>query len=155
MCEIYVYTSRHTHKLKPALYVVSRKHAIHLRIHSCLGPYATYNFMKYAAYVAASICCVVYCMCISQAQARMVDRFRTGELNVLIATNIGNEGLDFKQCQVGGVCADVACCMLVTPAVQQHMVIHVLQRSIYLIVTLAHVVNLDLHVGQHSRHGIL
>lgn len=59
------------------------------------------QYCKYMLYVAC-------CMDISQAQARMVDRFRTGELNVLIATNIGNEGLDFKQCQVGGVCADVA-----------------------------------------------
>lgn len=32
----------------------------------------------------------------------MVRRFKSGELNVLICTNIGSEGMDFRQCQVGG-----------------------------------------------------
>jgi ERCC4-related helicase len=27
-----------------------------------------------------------------------VSRFRSGELNLLVATNIGSEGMDFKQC---------------------------------------------------------
>jgi hypothetical protein len=33
-----------------------------------------------------------------QAQAAVVGRFRSGELNLLVATNIGSEGMDFKQC---------------------------------------------------------
>jgi ATP-dependent helicase YprA (DUF1998 family) len=33
-----------------------------------------------------------------QAQAQVVGRFRSGELNLLVATNIGSEGMDFKQC---------------------------------------------------------
>ncbi|KAF6265165.1 hypothetical protein COO60DRAFT_1118491 [Scenedesmus sp. NREL 46B-D3] len=33
-----------------------------------------------------------------QEQAQVVARFRSGELNVLVATNIGSEGMDFKQC---------------------------------------------------------
>jgi endoribonuclease Dicer len=33
-----------------------------------------------------------------QAQAAVVSRFRSGELNLLLATNIGSEGMDFKQC---------------------------------------------------------
>jgi hypothetical protein len=35
-----------------------------------------------------------------QAQAAVVGRFRTGELNVLIATNVGSEGMDFQQCEL-------------------------------------------------------
>jgi endoribonuclease Dicer len=30
----------------------------------------------------------------------VVQRFRTGEVNLVVATNIGNEGMDFKQCQL-------------------------------------------------------
>jgi hypothetical protein len=33
-----------------------------------------------------------------QTQAQVVGRFRNGELNLLVATNIGSEGMDFKQC---------------------------------------------------------
>lgn len=36
----------------------------------------------------------------AQAQAAVVGRFRSGELNVLIATNVGNEGMDFQQCEL-------------------------------------------------------
>lgn len=35
-----------------------------------------------------------------QAQSNVVQQFRRGETNVLFATNIGSEGMDFKQCQV-------------------------------------------------------
>jgi hypothetical protein len=33
-----------------------------------------------------------------QAQAQVVSRFRSGERNLLVATNIGSEGMDFMQC---------------------------------------------------------
>lgn len=29
-----------------------------------------------------------------------MQQFRTGGLNVLIATNVGSEGMDFKQCEM-------------------------------------------------------
>eukprot|EP00878_Enallax_costatus_P003037 GHUV01003235.1.p1 GENE.GHUV01003235.1~~GHUV01003235.1.p1 ORF type:complete len:473 (+),score=137.64 GHUV01003235.1:72-1421(+) len=35
----------------------------------------------------------------NKAQARVVQQFRKRETNVLFATNIGSEGMDFKQCQ--------------------------------------------------------
>lgn len=31
----------------------------------------------------------------------MIGLFREGKLNVLVCTNIGSEGMDFKKCQVG------------------------------------------------------
>jgi endoribonuclease Dicer len=40
----------------------------------------------------------VLCNHFVQAQAAVVSRFRSGELNLLVATNIGSEGMDFKQC---------------------------------------------------------
>ncbi|WIA14738.1 hypothetical protein OEZ85_003224 [Tetradesmus obliquus] len=36
----------------------------------------------------------------NRAQAAVVSRFRTGQLNLLIATNIGSEGMDFQQCEL-------------------------------------------------------
>uniref|UniRef100_A0A383WL31 P-loop containing nucleoside triphosphate hydrolase protein n=1 Tax=Tetradesmus obliquus TaxID=3088 RepID=A0A383WL31_TETOB len=36
----------------------------------------------------------------TKAQAAVVGRFRSGELNVLIATNVGSEGMDFQQCEL-------------------------------------------------------
>lgn len=41
---------------------------------------------------------LLHVLTLSQAQARVVDRFRRGDLNLLVATNIGSEGMDFKQC---------------------------------------------------------
>jgi ERCC4-related helicase len=38
--------------------------------------------------------------CYLQRQREAVDRFRRGEVNVLICTNIGSEGMDFRRCQV-------------------------------------------------------
>lgn len=35
-----------------------------------------------------------------QTQAEVVGRFKEGKYNLLIATNIGSEGMDFKQCQL-------------------------------------------------------
>jgi ERCC4-related helicase len=35
-----------------------------------------------------------------QAQAAVVGCFHTGELNLLLATNIGSEGMDFQKCEM-------------------------------------------------------
>jgi hypothetical protein len=35
-----------------------------------------------------------------QAQAAVVGRFRTGEINLLLATNIGSEGMNFQRCEL-------------------------------------------------------
>lgn len=43
---------------------------------------------------------VLFCR---QAQAAVVKLFRAGKINVLFATNIGSEGMDFKQCQASPV----------------------------------------------------
>lgn len=40
-------------------------------------------------------------LCVMQRQKDMIRRFRESELNVLVCTNIGSEGMDFRQCQVG------------------------------------------------------
>jgi endoribonuclease Dicer len=29
-----------------------------------------------------------------------VSRFRSGQLNLLLATNVGSEGMDFQQCEL-------------------------------------------------------
>lgn len=37
---------------------------------------------------------------VAQQQALVVAGFRTSAINVLIATSVGSEGMDFKQCQL-------------------------------------------------------
>jgi hypothetical protein len=49
------------------------------------------------AFGAASACC---CPHLLQQQAQVVAGFRTSAINVLIATSVGSEGMDFKQCQL-------------------------------------------------------
>lgn len=43
-------------------------------------------------------------LCCLQRQQEMIARFREGTSNVLVATNIGSEGMDFRQCQVRAGC---------------------------------------------------
>jgi hypothetical protein len=35
-----------------------------------------------------------------QAQAAVVGSFRSGSINVLLATDVGSEGMDFQQCEL-------------------------------------------------------
>lgn len=41
------------------------------------------------------------CLDVLQRQREMIGLFREGKLNFLVCTNIGSEGMDFRQCQVG------------------------------------------------------
>ena len=53
---------------------------------------------------AHALCCAVHAkstfLCCIQQQAMVVAGFRTSAINVLIATSVGSEGMDFKQCQL-------------------------------------------------------
>lgn len=40
-----------------------------------------------------------YGVCLQQ-QALVVQGFRSSAINVLIATSVGSEGMDFRQCQL-------------------------------------------------------
>lgn len=40
------------------------------------------------------------CLCCLQQQALVVSGFRSSAINVLIATSVGSEGMDFRQCQL-------------------------------------------------------
>ncbi len=54
-------------------------------------------------YATCSLCVCAYvrafvCVCVPQAQKRAMDAFRQGDTNLLLATHVGAEGLDFGCC---------------------------------------------------------
>jgi hypothetical protein len=59
--------------------------------------------IRLLVWLGVVLCCAVLCcavLCVMQRQKDMIRRFRECELNVLVCTNIGSEGMDFRQCQV-------------------------------------------------------
>ena len=66
-----------------------------LGLHACMDTLSLYGVCQ-----SGQACVVCLHVLFVQQQALVVQGFRSSAINVLIATSVGSEGMDFRQCQL-------------------------------------------------------